>query len=168
MSVRARRGFQRELGDERFARAGGQHHDAAPSGGFPRGERLGLVRVRGVAGGEVEGQVRERAGAVLDGGAFGGERFDQRAVTVGGDAETFHAVVPFGVVHPGPAARRRVQQQRAAVVGEDGGAGHGKAEGRRWKEKQLLKISVILSRASPRAQSKDLGAGYNRSLSWCA
>ena len=114
---------KREVRDERFARPGGQDHHAAPTGGFPRGEGFRLVRVRRVATGKLQRQISERAGLVFYGGALGGEGFDQRAVTVGGDAEAFDAVVPFGVLHPCASARRRVQQQRAPVVRKNGRTG---------------------------------------------
>ncbi len=110
--------------DERFARARWQDHHAAAASSFPGGECFRLVRMRDVGTGEVQREIGESAGLVLDDGAFGGERLDQRAVAVCGNAEALDAVVPLGVLHPGPAARRRVKQQRAAIIGKDGGTWH--------------------------------------------
>ena len=121
---RARGGFQREMRNERFARACRQDHDAATAGDFPRGECLRLVRMRDVGTGEVQREIGESAGLVLDDGALGGERLYQWAVVVGVNAEALDAVVPLGVFHPGPAARRWVEQQRAAIIGKDGGTWH--------------------------------------------
>ncbi len=83
--------------------------------GLLAGDKVGAL-LRRVATGKLQRQIAERTGLVIDLRTFGGEGFDERAVTVGGNAEAFDAVVPFGVLHPGPAARRRMQQQCTAII----------------------------------------------------
>ena len=83
-------------GDERLARAGGEHDDAARSRGVPGGDGALLVREGSLADASIEGELGVASRLVGVGQSLGAEPAHEVGVAHGGDAMDGVARIPSG------------------------------------------------------------------------